>query len=365
MLTAAVRCLLPALAAGGVPAVESAGRPDPAFSPAVAFGVAAGAAFLLTPLAALLARRLGVVDRPDGGAAGRKLHGKAVPLLGGAAVAAGVVAGLLACGAAREFAVVLAAAGVVLLVGLADDVRRAPVWLRLLVETAAAGAVVASGVRATFLVGQVWITAPMTVVWIVAMTNAFNFLDNMDGLSAGIAAVASGMFLLVCVQTGQLVPAAALAAVVGACLGFLPFNVKPARVFLGDAGSLLVGFLLGTLSVAMTFYEYTGTLLPLAAPLLVLAIPIFDAATVLWIRIREGRPLTRGDRSHFSHRLVALGMSERTAVLTIWLAAAAIGLGAVLLKDVAWQGGVVLLVQAAGIFAIVVLMERAGKRKGG
>jgi UDP-GlcNAc:undecaprenyl-phosphate GlcNAc-1-phosphate transferase len=250
----------------------------------------------------------------------------------------------------------------VFLVGLLDDVRRAPVWLRLLVETAAAGIVVASGVQATFLVGYAWLTVPVTVIWIVGMTNAFNMLDNMDGLSGGVAGIAAGMFVLVCLDTFQPEEAAALAAVAGAAAGFVPYNFKPARIYMGDSGALVLGFLLGTLSVSMTFYEYGGrTPLPLAAPVLVLAIPIFDTASVLWIRLRERRPLIAGDRRHFSHRLVALGMSERTAVVTIYLAAASIGLGATLLKRLSWTGGFVLLAQAAGVFAIVVLMERAGK----
>jgi len=320
--------------------------------------VAFAVALVLTPLMAALARRLGVLDRPGG----RKRHSRATPYLGGVAIVAGVAAGLAAGGVAARFGVVLAAAGAVFLVGLADDVFEAPVWVRLLVETGAAVAVVAGGVRATFLVGTPWVTIPLTVVWILAITNAFNFLDNMDGLSAGVAAIASGMFFLVCVETGQPVPAVALAATGAAALGFLPWNFKPARVFMGDAGALTLGFLIATLSVSMTFYNYGSTMLPLLAPVLVLAIPIFDTASVFWIRAREGRSIFSGDRKHFSHRLVDLGMSERTAVVTIWLAAAAIGLGATLLKDLSWPGGAVLLAQASGVFAIIVVMERAGTR---
>jgi len=325
---------------------------------ALAALVSFAVALVLTPLAAALARRLGVLDRPGG----RKRHSRATPYLGGAAIVAGVAAGFVAGGVAGRFVVVLAAAGAVFLVGLADDVFDAPVWVRLLVETGAAVAVVAGGIHATFLVGTPWVTIPLTVVWILVITNAFNFLDNMDGLSAGVAAVASGMFALVCVETAQPLAAAALAATGAAALGFLPWNFKPARVFMGDAGALTLGFLIATLSVSMTFYNYGSTMLPLLAPVLVLAIPIFDTASVFWIRAREGRSIFSGDRKHFSHRLVDLGMSERTAVVTIWLAAAAIGLGATLLKDLSWTGGAVLLAQASGVFAIIVLMERAGKR---
>jgi UDP-GlcNAc:undecaprenyl-phosphate GlcNAc-1-phosphate transferase len=333
---------------------------------ALAALVAFGSVVVLTPVVMAVARRFGVVDLPGG----RKRHKRPIPLLGGVAVAAAAAAGLFAGGVAWEFRIVLAAAGGVFLVGLVDDLRSTPRWVRLLVEIVAASAVVASGLRATFLVGQVWITAPVTVIWIVAMTNAFNFLDNMDGLSSGIAAICAAMFLLVCLQTDQLTAAAALAAVAAAALGFLSYNFRPARVFLGDAGSLTLGFLLGTLSVAMTFYDYgRPTVLSLAAPALVRSLPVFHMVTVLWIRFREKRPLTRGDNSHFSHRLVALGMSERGAVLTMYLAATAIGLGATLLPmlsgDLSWLAGAVLLAQAAGVFGIVLLIEQAGSRKGG
>ena len=323
--------------------------------------VAVAVSAALTPVAMAVARRFRLVDVPGD----RKRHRTPVPLLGGCAIAAGAAAGFCAGGVAGEFLVILAAAGAVFLVGLADDCWKAPAWLRLLVEVVAASVVVTYGFRATFLVGHVWITAPVTVIWIVGMTNAFNFLDNMDGLSSGVAAICAAMFLLVCLQTDQLAHAVALAAVTGAALGFLPYNFKPAKVFLGDAGALTLGFFLGTMSVAMTFYSYDRpTLLSLAAPLLVLSLPAFDMATVLWIRLREKRPVTRGDNSHFSHRLVALGMSERTAVLTIYLATVAIGLGATLLRDLSWLGGAVLLAQAAGVFGIVVLIEQAGSRKG-
>jgi len=329
--------------------------------PALLSGAAAfGAGVILTPIAMWLARRLGVFDRPGG----RKLQERPVPLLGGIAITGGVLAGFAAAGVSGRFAAVLAGTGLVFLVGLVDDVRRVPVWVRLAIETAAAALVVAFGVRATFLVGYTWLTVPVTVIWIVGMTNAFNLLDNMDGLSSGVGAIAAGMFVLVCLDTFQPEEAAALAAVAGAAAGFLPYNFKPARIYMGDSGALVLGFLLGALSVSMTFYEYGGrTPLPLAAPVLVLAIPIFDTASVLWIRLRERRPLIGGDRRHFSHRLVALGMSERAAVVTIYLAAASIGLGATLLKRLSWTGGFVLLAQAAGVFAIVVLMEHAGKRR--
>jgi UDP-GlcNAc:undecaprenyl-phosphate GlcNAc-1-phosphate transferase len=132
---------------------------------------------------------------------------------------------------------------------------------------------------------------------------------------------------------------------------------------MGDAGALSLGFVIACLSVSMTFYKYEGTALPLAAPLLVLAIPLFDTASVVWIRIRRGAAVTEGDRNHFSHRLVALGMSERTAVVTIYMAATAIGLGAVLLKSLSWWGGALLLAQAGLVLGIVVLMESTGKGK--
>jgi UDP-GlcNAc:undecaprenyl-phosphate GlcNAc-1-phosphate transferase len=203
----------------------------------------------------------------------------------------------------------------------------------------------------------------VTVLWIVGIANAFNFLDNMDGLSAGVAAVCSVAFLLTALAVGQLFVAVVLALLLGATLGFLVWNFPPARIFMGDSGSLLIGFLLGTLTIRTTYLpqgrSLTGGWYALLAPVVVLALPLYDLLVVSAIRLSRGKSPFRGDNNHFSHRLVARGMSRRTAVLSIYLVTGATSIAAMLLPQVTTTAGAVLIfVQTLMVLAVVALLEQ-------
>ena len=352
------------------------------------------AALVLTPLAGRVARSAGIVDRAEhSGSAGDGGPGaEPVGLLGGAAifvslaaVAGGLVVWLASAGggggggapevreAARQlaaesghlrFGAIAAGAVIVFLVGLADDRWGLSPRVRILVEVLVAVGLVAAGVRMTALVRWQWVGAIVTVLWIVGITNAFNLLDNMDGLSAGVAAVAALAFFVVMVQTEQWMLALLFVTVAGAAGGFLMHNLHPARVYMGDSGALLLGYLLASLSVAGTYYRYSyESIVPVVTPILILAIPVFDTASVLFIRVREGRPLFVGDRRHFSHRLVDAGLSVRAAVGTIHLLTLSIGLGAAMLLAPEAVRGILTAVQAALILTVVALLETAGRRK--
>lgn len=316
--------------------------------------------FALTPLVIKLARKLGALDLPGE----RKAQKTGVPLLGGIAIALGVLVGLGFFVSLDKLLLILVAALFVFLIGLIDDIKDTPPALRITLEIIAASVVVASGVRATFYIPLPWLTIPLSVMWIVGITNSFNMLDNMDGLSGGIAGITSTIFALLCFNTNQPNLGVAFACIAGGVLGFLPYNFRPAKIYMGDAGALFIGFLIGSLSISTTFsISDDTTVLPVVAPLLILSIPLFDTASVFFIRLREGRPLLKGDRRHFSHRLVDLGMSERVAVGTIYLVSAAIGLGALFLKHLNMTEGFLLLLQALLIFGIIVLMEIASQKK--
>ncbi|HEX7550605.1 MAG TPA: MraY family glycosyltransferase, partial [Candidatus Methylomirabilis sp.] len=236
--------------------------------------VALGVALFLTPACRRLAFRFGVVDRPGG----KKIHGQATPLLGGVAIALALAAGMAASGTADQASLrILVASGFILLLGIWDDLdphaEALRWWLRLLYEGCLAGIVVAGGVRIQFL-GTPWLDVPVTLLWIVGITNAFNLLDNMNGLSAGVAAIAAVTFALLAaryVEVGpeQLPTATAAAALAGACLGFLPANFR-SRIFMGDAGSLFLGFLLACLAVQGSWRSPTVPT-SIIIPLLVLA----------------------------------------------------------------------------------------------
>ena len=210
------------------------------------------------------------------------------------------------------------------------------------------------------------LSVAVTVLWFVAVTNAMNFIDNMDGLSGGVAMIAAGCFLAAALMSAQLFVSAVLALTAGACAGFLIFNFPPARIFMGDGGSLVLGFVLAFLTTRTTYTGESPTGEPLAGgwyavfmPLVVLAIPLYDMLTVTVIRLRQGRSPMVGDMQHLSHRLVKRGLSRRAAVLVIWGMTAATGIGGIALGSLApWQAvlvglqtGVLLAVLAAFEFA--------------
>jgi UDP-GlcNAc:undecaprenyl-phosphate GlcNAc-1-phosphate transferase len=207
------------------------------------------------------------------------------------------------------------------------------------------------------------ISIPITILWIAAITNAFNFLDNMDGLSAGVAAVATTAFLTTTLLIQQWFVAAALALLLGALLGFLVWNFPPAKIFMGDSGSLVIGFILGVLTVRTTFLpkgvDWGAGWYAVFAPLIVLAVPLYDLIVVSIIRISRGKSPFVGDTNHFSHRLVARGMSRRTAVLCLYLLTAATSVAAILLPYVQTTFAAMLIfAQTLLVLGVVALLEQ-------
>jgi UDP-GlcNAc:undecaprenyl-phosphate GlcNAc-1-phosphate transferase len=252
--------------------------------------------------------------------------------------------------------------------GLIDDARALGPYGKLAVQLGVtAGFVAIFDVRAvTFLdnlgLGR-WPSVLVTVLWIGTITNAFNFLDNMDGLSAGVAAVCTTAFLVTALLIGQWFVAATLAVLMGAVLGFLAWNFPPAKIFMGDSGSLVIGFILGVLTVRTTFVP-PGTDLAagwyaIFAPLIVLAVPLYDFLVVTVIRLARGHSPFRGDTNHFSHRLVARGMSRRTAVLCIYLVTASTSASAIVLTQVRGTLAAVLIFgQTVLVLGLVALLEQ-------
>ena len=276
-----------------------------------------------TPVARRLAPRLGLVDEP----AARKMHHVATPLLGGIAIYLAFVLALVFFGDRfyiRQVVGIFVGATLVSLLGLWDDRRRLSPGLKLLGQALAALLLVATGVQ-VHLIRIPWVNVVITLFWVVGITNALNLLDNMDGLAGGIAAIAAGQFTLLAAMSGQYLVGALAAALVGATLGFLLYNFNPARIFMGDSGSLFLGFLLASLGIKLRFPEnvYIVTWM---VPVLVLGVPIFDTTLVFVSRLRRGlNPLTTPGKDHTSHRLVRLGLSQREAVLVLYLAAGVLG----------------------------------------
>lgn len=271
----------------------------------------------------------------------------------------------------------LLAAGTVLLVlGLWDDRRGLSVLVRLGVQFGIAAAVVHGlDIELTLYFQTGWLTKLMSVVWIVAVINSFNMLDNMDALSGGIAAIIAASMAIVMLTTPdpdtdhpQLLVAALLAVVAGSLLGFLFHNRPPAKIFMGDGGSYFVGFVIAVSMLMATFVggpAPDGSLRPHAvlAPLCAMAVPLYDMTTVLWIRRREGRSLFQGDHSHLSHRLVELGLSRTAAVATIHLITATCGLSAILLTHVDTVQAIMVLGIVGCMLTLLAILESTRSRR--
>jgi UDP-GlcNAc:undecaprenyl-phosphate GlcNAc-1-phosphate transferase len=336
-----------------------------------------------------LAPRLGFVDKPGG----RKIHANPKPLGGGVAIFAGVALPLIAIlillhtpifgehsgkydpalvrGAIGRTSLALSLIADLLamhLLGLADDRRAMGPYFKLVLQLGIIAAFVIpfKDVRILSLLDNKipghWASALITILWIGTITNAFNFLDNMDGLSAGVAAVCTAAFLIAALSIQQWFVAATLAILLGALLGFLCFNFSPATIFMGDSGSLLIGLLLGVLTTMTTYIPkgepWSEGWYSVFAPVIVLAVPLYDLIVVSTLRLLRGKSPFVGDTNHFSHRLVARGMSRRTAVLCLYLITAATSVAAILLPHVNAHYAPLIFVQTVLILGVVGLLEQ-------
>lgn len=343
-------------------------------------------AYLGTFLMRWLAPRWGLMDIP----AQRKVHLTPKPLGGGLAIWAGVVIPLgvvFACATLVQFegipglpvgtqewleaatyrgpllGLVIGAGSLLAGLGLWDDFRPLPWQPRLLLQVGCGVLIVAAGIRGSLFVTDAWWGNLLTVLWIVMLVNSFNFLDNMDGLSGGIGFITSSVFAVMMLQAPggpRWLVAGFFLLLAGSLLGFLCHNWNPARIFMGDSGSYFVGFCIASMTILGTFYTPSAVSEHvILAPLCVLAIPLYDLASVMWIRLREGRSPFQPDKRHFSHRLVAMGFRPLTAVLTIHLATLVTSLGGLALYHVPdWTGAAVIMVMVAGVVGMIGVLEQ-------
>ena len=278
-------------------------------------------ALISTPVAMWFARRIGVVDRPGG----RRIHDRPVPLLGGLGIVAGILVavGLHLPYRREEYAAILIGAVLIALLGAVDDAVGMSAPLKFLGQGLCAVIPVSHGVTIDHFTLPLIDPAsigpwqyPLTVVFIVAVANIVNFADGMDGLAAGLCAISAGTFCLLALSLDRFVAATLAAAVCGACVGFLRWNFHPAKVFMGDAGSLPLGFLLATMSV--TGVMKTAAALALVFPLIVLLAPILDTSFVILKRLKYRQSIMSADANHLHHRLLAIGYSQRRAALVLY-----------------------------------------------
>ena len=299
-----------------------------------------------TPLVRRLAMHLGVMDIP----AARKIHANPVPLMGGAAIYLAFILALLFLGRpfVTEVVGIFVGATLISLMGLVDDRWGLGSYIKLAGQLIAAGILFYSGVQVQLFYN--WVDPLLTIGWVIVITNALNLLDNMDGLSGGVAMIAAVFFTLLAAMSDQYLVGALAAALAGACAGFLIHNWNPAHIFMGDTGSLFIGFLLAAVGIKLRFPANSNSVTWMI-PLMVLALPLFDTTLVVLSRLRRGQnPLTTPGKDHISHRLARLTNSRREAVLICYLLAGAVGLVAVFLTQAnrlearAVGGGILVLI---------------------
>ncbi len=343
---------------------------------------------LLTYIVSKVAKRMDFVAHP----AQDRFHQTAVPLGGGIAIFTTIAAIILGAIVVVKFLVVpghldwlgqsviihkdgfLEKIGQLLillfcifalfLIGLIDDKKHLGPFLKLVVQfIVAIIAAVFAETRIEFFIENKIITTALTTIWIVLIINAFNFLDNMDGLSAGIAVIASCILFVAAAISGQVFIGSLALILIGTLLGFLVFNFSPAKIFAGDAGSLVIGFLVAMLTLRITYYQQTqsGQWYSVFMPILVMAVPLYDFVSVTILRLIQGKSPFVGDTQHFSHRLKRHGLTDTQTVLTLYLATLCTGLGATFLYQVNLAGAVMIFVQTFMILAIIAILETSVK----
>jgi len=315
-----------------------------------------------------LAFKLNIIDAPD---EKRKIHTQPTPLLGGVSIyTALIVCVFINYGRFSSLMPIVLGATVMLLVNLLDDMRGLSARLRFVVELAVALLMIACGLKVTFLphgflgnLGEIVIT----LVWIVGLTNAFNYLDGMDGLAAGSAVINLAFFATILLMTKQASLALFALTLGAACLGFMPHNFSKEKMFLGDSGSTLLGFILACLSLIGTWAE--DNIVKISIPVLILGVPIFDMIFTTFMRIKDKKIknvvewLKYAGKDHFHHALVYVGLIPQHAVIFIWAITFSLGLSAVMVSnDAAWEG-IVTLLQASIIFITIATLIVVGRHR--
>ena len=324
------------------------------------FMLAMFVSYVLTPYIKKLAFKIGAVDRPDN----RKVHKKIMPRLGGLAI---YIAFMIGCVASMEitwdiFGILLGGTLIVSL-GVADDVYQLPAKVKLLGQIAAACVLVIFDIRIEWVNNPLggyfyldMLSIPFTIFWVISFTNVVNLIDGLDGLAAGVSAIASLTVILVAVQMGYFHVAILTAALAGAIIGFIRYNFNPATIFMGDTGSMFIGYMLAAISVYGAVK--TAATIALIVPAIALGLPILDTAFAIMRRYVNGRPIFQPDKGHLHHRLLATGMSHKETVLFMYGITAVLCIGAVLWAEM--DGFYAALIIAVIMTAVAVGAKKIG-----
>lgn len=296
--------------------------------------------FLMTPVVRTFAYKVGAVDVPKDA---RRMHKVPIPRLGGLAIFIGFMLSVLMLGGIRgngQLQSILLGSVIIVVLGVVDDIMALPAMLKFVVQIAAALIPALNGVVIQafsnpniFSQNLYWVLGPLsvpfTVLWIVAITNSVNLIDGLDGLANGVSAISATTMLVIALLASEAEVAIVMGALVGACVGFMPYNLNPAKMFMGDTGATFLGYILATMSIQGLFKFYA--VISFAVPFLILGIPIFDTAFAFIRRIAHGQSPMHADRGHIHHRLIDMGLNQKQAVATLYVISAMLGLSAVVL----------------------------------
>ena len=297
--------------------------------------------FLMTPVVKTFAYKVGAVDVPKDA---RRMHKVPIPRLGGLAICIGFMVSVLILGGVRggngQMQSILLGSVIIVVLGVVDDIMALPAMLKFVVQIAAALIPALNGVVIQafsnpniFSDSLYWVLGPLsvpfTVLWIVAITNAVNLIDGLDGLANGVSAISATTMLVIALLASEAQVAIVMAALVGACVGFMPYNLNPAKMFMGDTGATFLGYILATMSIQGLFKFYA--VISFAVPFLILGLPIFDTTFAFIRRLAHGQSPMHADRGHIHHRLIDMGLNQKQAVATLYVISAMLGLSAVVL----------------------------------
>ena len=326
---------------------------------AAALLAAAVVALISTPVVRSLAFRVGAVDVPKDG---RRMHNHPIPRMGGLAIFFGFLLSVLVfLPLSKQYRGMLLGAVIIVILGIFDDIYALPAKPKFLVQIVAALIAVHAGCR-IYILSNInifssdpfwvlgWLSIPISVFWIVGITNAVNLIDGLDGLANGVSAISAATVLVIALICSEAQVAVVMAALVGACVGFLPYNLNPAKMFMGDTGATFLGFILATMSIQGLFKFYA--VISFAVPFLILGLPIFDTAFAMIRRMAHGQSPMHADRGHIHHRLIDMGLNQKQAVATLYVISGILGLSAVVLTT-GGEAKAMLLLIALCIVAVV------------
>jgi len=330
----------------------------------LALGISMVISFLLTPLVKKLAYLIGAVDVPKDN---RRMHKKPIPRLGGLAIFIGFVISVILFGEIdRPMQGILLGSCIIVALGIVDDARPLGAGIKFILQIVAALIAVWHGVIIQTIAnplpfgGAYWdfgiMAVPITVIWIVAVTNSVNLIDGLDGLADGVSTIGALTMLIIALMMGDMEMAVICAALVGACVGFIPYNRNPASIFMGDTGATFLGFMLATVSVTGLFKLYA--VISFIVPFIILGFPIFDTVSAFTRRILKGQNPMKADRSHTHHKLIDMGMNQKQAVATLYMVAGILGLCAVMIVT---KGYVKLILSGVALVATALTVARIAR----